>query len=787
MGSVILKRLEDAQTDNDPIFGIIAGATTNHCGQTDSITRPHEGDQTSVFKRIVRHAGVNPLDVSYVEMHGTGTQAGDATEMNSVLSVFVPGRQRVPSGRPLFLGSAKANIGHAESASGVSSLIKVLMMMKHSEIPPHCGIKTKINHNYPLDLAERGVNIASRPVPWVREQVCGKRYAFLNNFSAAGGNTAVLLEDAPLVASSETKDPRTFHLVALSAKTAKSLKANMETLVAHLETHPDVSLSSLSYTTTARRQQHSYRAVAVGNDTLSVLQSLKAKLASIDPKTIPPAARLPKVAFIFTGQGAFYRGLARELFEHVSSFRDDVERFDGIARQQGFPGFLAVIQSAEAGDDAADDSLVVQLAMTCTQMALSRLWKVWGVQPGLTMGHSLGEYAALFAADVLSATDAIFLVGSRAQLLKKHCRAGTHAMLAVKGTEDAVRAMMSGSSAEVACLNQPTSNVVSGTVAEIDRLRGVFKEAGHDTTSLDVPFAFHSSQVEPILAEFEAVARTVHFKTPSVPYVSPLLSAVVSKPGILDAGYLVKACRQAVNFKDALEAASSAGLVDDKTLWLELGPHPVCSGMVKGTLGSTSTTTASLRKDTDTWKVLTSTLELLHLAGIAVDWNEYHRDFERFNAVVELPRYKWDLKNYWIMYRNDFCLTKGDAVQPIQDVPAIEERKTFKYLSPSLQRVIEEAHGDASSSILVESEVHDAKLLPVFTGHRVNGAQLCPSVSFQSSLFTPFSLTRYSLSGATLSSTWPPTSWSSTPWTPRRPAWTFAAWSSTSLSCATPA
>ena len=198
VGSVILKRLEDAQADKDPIFGVIAGATTNHCGQTDSITRPHEGDQISVFNRIMRYANVNPLDISYIEMHGTGTQAGDATEMNSVLSAFVPGRERMPR-YPLYLGSAKANIGHAESASGVSSLIKVLTMMKKNEIPPHCGIKTKINHNYPLDLKERNVNIAFKPLPWHRTDfISGKRTVFLNNFSAEGGNTAVLLDDGPL-------------------------------------------------------------------------------------------------------------------------------------------------------------------------------------------------------------------------------------------------------------------------------------------------------------------------------------------------------------------------------------------------------------------------------------------------------------------------------------------------------------------------------------------------------------------------------------------------------------
>lgn len=711
--------------DNDPIFGIISGATTNHCGQTDSITRPHEGDQASVFKRIIRHAGVNPLDVSYVEMHGTGTQAGDATEMNSVLSVFVPERERMPR-HPLYIGSAKANIGHAESASGVSSLIKVLMMMKHSEIPPHCGIKTKINHNYPLDLKERNVNIAFKPTPWLREETpCGKRFAFLNNFSAAGGNTAVLLEDAPPPTAQKSSDPRTFHIVTLSSKTAKSLKGNMEALVNHLETNTEMSVSDLSYTTTARRMQHPYRVVAVGNDAMSIANVLKSKLATIEPKTIPPAARVPKVAFMFTGQGAFYCGLGRELFSLVSSFREDMDRFEKIALQHGFPSFLDVIQSSDM--EEINDPVVTQLAMACTQMALCRLWMSWGVNPGLAIGHSLGEYAALFVADALSASNTIFLVGTRAKLLNKHCKPGTHSMLAVKAPVEKVTPLIERSTAEIACLNQPTATVISGRIDEINRLEEEFKAAGHETTRLNVPFAFHSSQVDAILGEFEAATRQVNFQPLSVPYVSPLLSEVLPEGGTLDHSYLVKACRQAVNFEGALKEASVTDLVNEKTIWLEIGSHPVFSGMVKGTLGSKSNTAATLRKDTDTWKILTTTLEMLYLGGIGIDWNEYHRDFEQFNSVVDLPRYSWDLKNYWIMYRNDFCLTKGEGTQPIQEMLP-EPPKAFKYISPSLQRVIEESDEDCQSTILVESDAHDSRLSAVFTGHRVNGAELCPSV-----------------------------------------------------------
>ena len=748
VGSVILKRLEDAQSDNDPIFGVIAGATTNHCGQTDSITRPHEGDQKSVFNRIMRHANVNPLDISYIEMHGTGTQAGDATEMNSVLSTFVPGRQRMPR-YPLYLGSAKANIGHAESASGVSSLIKVLIMMKENEIPPHCGIKTKINHTYPLDLKERNVVIASEPTMWHRSDcVSRKRTVFLNNFSAAGGNTAILLEDAPLSDSdTEEVDHRTTHIVTVTAKSAKSLIGNIGAMINFLEIHPNTSLPALSYTTTARRTHYSYRAICYGSGMESIKDALKEKAQDPNLKPIPIASKLPSVVFVFTGQGSMYTGIAKELYGTVSHFRADIQRFDRIAQQQGFPSFIPLVDGS-AGSIVAEDPVPAHLALTCVQMALSRLWLLWGVAPIATIGHSLGEYAALYAAGVLMASDTIYLVGSRAQLLSKHCVRGSNTMLAAKASLDVIKPLLAGSSCNVACINQPMSNVISGRSEDISSLVGKLKSLGHDSIELKIPYAFHSAQVDPILEKFEATASSIRFGVPSIPYISPLFSRIVSDGHTLGAPYLTQACRSTVNFQGALEAAKASSFADERTIWLELGPHPICSDMIKGTLGSKTRNLSSLKKNADTWRVLADGLELLYLNGIDIQWNEYHRDFRSSHKVLDLPTYSWDLKNYWIQYRNDFCLTKGDDPVPSQTPLApVEQKPPPIYISPSVQRVLEENDSADISTLLIESDINDPRLAPIIQGHKVNSVALCPSVGCPSrkrfpdantsSLFTP--------------------------------------------------
>jgi naphtho-gamma-pyrone polyketide synthase len=736
VGTVILKRLEDAIADKDPIHGVIRGAYTNHCGRADSITRPFEGDQAAVFNRIMRYSGVKPQDVSYVEMHGTGTQAGDATEMKSVLSVFAPDAKRA---KPLYLGTAKANIGHAESASGVSSLIKVLMMMKNNAIPPHCGIKTKINQGYPKDMKERNIHIAFAPTAWdASDSAQGKRKAFLNNFSAAGGNTAILLEEAPERSLSLVEqDTRSKQPVTVSAKTAKSLSGNVEALISYLNENPAVSLSSLSYTTTARRIHQNHRVIVSGSDIASIQARLQDLLPNLsEQRPIPPVANRPPVILAFTGQGSVYKSLGKQLMNSAPCFRESMLRLNRLAEQQGFPSFLPLVNGTI--DELKQTSpIITQLALVCVQMALTNLWKSLEVAPVAVIGHSLGEYPALYASGVLTAADVVYLVGTRARLLSEKATAGTHAMLAVKLPVSAIKPELEGTSCEIACLNQPSSNVVSGPVEDLAALEHRLKARGAECVLLDVPYAFHSGQVDPILESFQKATASVCYRPPLIPYISPFLSKVIAAGDTdsLSDSYLVNSCRRPVNFQGAIEAARTEKLVDEKCLWIEIGSHPACSGMIKGILGSSSLTIPSLNKNKDSWAVLTSGLETLYSSGIDICWTEYHRGFEQYQEVLPLPRYSWDLKNYWINYRNNFCLTKGDDLVVADTELVTEHRAKPRYLSPSVQMIVEQKDGPENSTIVAESNIHDERLAPILAGHSVNGALLCPSVCTSFTLF----------------------------------------------------
>jgi naphtho-gamma-pyrone polyketide synthase len=741
VGAVVLKRIEDAVADGDPIFGVIAGCSTNHCGQTVSITRPHEGDQLSLFRRILRHTNTDPTDVSYVEMHGTGTQAGDAAEMRSVLSAFAWDHRRssMQPKRPLHLGAVKANVGHSESASGVTALIKVLMMMQHSEIPPH-RLNGALNRNYPVDMGERNVHIPFKATPWRREDCPSrKRMAFLNNFSAAGGNTALLLEDAPLEHDvTYDLDPRDVLPVTVTARTSQSLTDNIRALVDHLASNPDVSLPALSYTSTARRAHHKYRVLVSGTNVEAIKSALQRRHeASAAVKPVKPVP--PNVAFTFTGQGTLYTGIAKQLYHHVAIFRSDLVRFDRIARWHGFPSFLSLINGQEELVDAHTvDPVVAHLAVTCVQMALAHLWRLWAGEPSCVTGHSLGEYAALYTAGVLSASDTIYLVGSRAQLLVKHCSKSTHSMLAVKAPATVVAAELTSSGCAIACINSPMSTTISGPREAIQHLSKLLRDKNIDVVPLDVPYAFHSTQVDPILDEYEDLANCVHFQKPAVPYMSPLLSEIVTALGIINASYLVRATRQCVNFQGAINAARETKIVNDSTIWLELGTHPACSGMVKQTIGPHVVTAPTLRKDGHTWKVIAGVLDVLYHAGIDVQWSQFHHGFPAAQRVVALPSYKWSLQRYWIQYRHNFCLTKGD--DPLTFVsknpPLLPPTNPVKSLSSSVHRIIEENTSTEVATMLVESDLHDTRMAPIVSGHKVNTAMLCPSSLYADMAFT---------------------------------------------------
>ncbi|PHH61729.1 hypothetical protein CDD81_8021 [Ophiocordyceps australis] len=670
--SVVVKRLDDALADGDAVLAVVLGSATNHSAEAVSITHPHGPTQSALSSAILDDAGVDALDVDYVEMHGTGTQAGDSTEMLS--------------DRPLFLGSVKSN---------------------HNMIPPHIGIKPG-----------SAINSGARPLA----RSDGKpRRIFINNFSAAGGNTGLLLQDAPARPSAALHDARQHHVVSVTAKSKAALVRNAQRLAAFMAQNPDTPLAHIAYTTTARRMQHNWRIAVSASSLEEARQAIETRAA--DANGLVAASSKPSaIPFLFTGQGSVYAGMGKQLYSQHSVFRDALADFERIAKIHSLPSFIAHVI-----DDSSQETspVVTQLALCCFQMALVRLWASWGVKPSLVMGHSLGEYAALNAAGVLSASDTIYLVGERARLVVAKCEPGTHAMLAVRSpvvsVVDVLAKAALSAKVTVTCINSPQETVLGGKIDHVSAAADKLGEACIKSTQLRVPFAFHSDQVDPILHHLEAKAGVVTWSTAQVPIVSPLLGRQVEQ-GELNASYLRDHARKPVNFLGALLSAQTVASVDERAQWIEIGPHAVCVNMAKAALGSSTLAVPSARRNESTHKVLSNTLAVLHERGISFDWNEFHRESASASSLVDLPAYSFDEKNYWIEYKGDWTLTRkanGIAKAPVAEKPKLSTTSVHGITS-------EEIRGDVA---VVETHTNLSRpdTTPLAMGHLCNGAPLCPA------------------------------------------------------------
>ena len=725
VATVILKRLEDALIDNDPIEGVILNIRTKYSAESESITRPNTRAQETLFQDVLNYT--SPSTISYVEMHGTGTQVGDATEMSSVLEIFAPssGVNQRSEAQPLFLGSAKANVGHGEAAAGVTSLIKVLLMLQHNTIPPHCGIKTKINHKFPDNLSARNAHIADKVVKWDKSLQTPRR-VLVNNFSAAGGNTVLLLEEIPARQSREAmKDSRRVQVIAVSAKTSSSLKANAKSLVKflRLQRSESLSLSSLSYTTTARRIHHPFRISIVGSSVEEVDVQLSNAINRETKKTRPVSG--PVIIFTFTGQGSHYIGMGKDLYEQISSFRNDINRYDRLTQSQGWPSIIGMITANN--EHALDQSPVgIHLATTCLQMALVRLWKLWGIVPQSVIGHSLGHYAALYSSGVLSEADTIYLVGMRVQLIQNNCLPDTHLMLAVKAPASNIKAYINDQKVEVACINGPKDVILSGKRDDIESVQRALTSQKIRAITLRIPYAFHSSQMECVLDEFESNAKGVMFHRPSIPVICPLEKAMIRECGHFGSKHLADHLRRPVDMVGALEVAAAQGVVEN-TVFIEIGPHPTVSAMLREILDVQFKALPSLERNLETWKTIADVLSMCYMLGVDVNWKKYHEDFESCQNVLFLPSYDWDLSSYWIKYVNDWSLRKGDPA--LQDsLPGSSVGMGPRLLSTTIHSVASEKVGDEGGLIVVLSDLSRCDLHPIIQGHKVNGIPLCTPV-----------------------------------------------------------
>lgn len=380
-GMFVLKRLSDALAENDNILAVIRGAETNQSAHAESITHPHVPTQVSLFKKLIASSGVDPSKISVIEAHGTGTQAGDPTELESIRSVFSV--NRTPD-NPLHVTSVKANIGHAEAASGAAGLAKLVLMLQKQTIPAVISLK-KLNPRIP-PLSQDGTVIDTELTSWSAPSDGSPRLALLNNFGAAGSNGALILEEAPLQVLPKVEVPAAF-VLGVSADSETSAEELRASYLKHLNTVVDDerSLIDFAYTATARRQLHRYRLAVSGKTKEELTNALQsASFAEV------AASSSGKVLFAFSGQGGQYAGMGSGLYKASPLFRKLVDECEKKLVAWGYPGVLSIINPSGDASGSSDDFQAFQSAVFVLEYALAQLWMSWGVQPGAVAGHRYG-------------------------------------------------------------------------------------------------------------------------------------------------------------------------------------------------------------------------------------------------------------------------------------------------------------------------------------------------------------------------------------------------------------
>ena len=464
----------------------------------------------------------------------------------------------------------------------------------------------------------------------------------------------------------------------------------------------------------------------------SLEQLTQAMQKDLDNTSAPkPTTETKSAIFAFTGQGQQYMGMGRRLLETSSAFRRTIDDCDNICIQQGLPSFKSLLISDTSDEVSPSQS---QLALVSIAIALASLWKSWGIKPTAVIGHSLGEYAALCVADVLSLSDTLYLVGRRAEMMELKSHANSHAMAAVKAAPHLVQQIIEESgtrTCEIACFNGPTNTVISGEFADIGSLGKQLEAHGVKTTVLKLPFAFHSAQMDPILGDIRAISRHVEFCEPTVPVASTLLGSVVKNAGVFTPDYLVRQTRQPVKFQAALESLKEEGLASDESLWLEMGAHPLCLGMVRSTLGlSPSKSLPSLKRDEECWSTVSQSIANAYNNGANVSWTDYHKEYRKSLKLLELPTYAFDLKNYWLDYQGDWLLTKGSSKEAAVTAPQ------SAFSTTCLQEVESEIFTNNSAMVSFSSHLGETNLNAAVRGHLVNGVALCPSSVYAEVAFT---------------------------------------------------
>ncbi|MER7006051.1 type I polyketide synthase [Dactylosporangium sp. NPDC000555] len=636
VGVLVVERLSDARRNGHPVLAVLRGSAVNQDGASNGLSAPNGPSQQRVIRAALANAGLSAADVDVVEAHGTGTRLGDPIEAQALLATY--GQDR-PADRPALIGSLKSNLGHTQATSGVAGVIKMVLALRHGQVPPSLHIGEPTTH---VDWNRGALRLVTGLVPWPDS---GRvRRAGVSSFGLSGTNAHAILEQ-----STEPERPREPAVPepgrqlpwVLSARTAAALRDQAARLRAHLDQVGDADPADVGLSL-AGRTAFEHRCVLVGDG-----DDLDAALRAVAEGTgTPDAVRgvrdaESRTVFVFPGQGSQWAGMTRDLLTESPVFAERMAECDRALAPYVDWSLLEVVRSAQPLDRVD----VVQPVLFAVMVSLAALWRSYGVEPDAVVGHSQGEIAAAVVAGGLSLEEGARVVALRSRALTGIVGSGGMASIARPAPQVEQLIEPWGDRLSLAARNGSSAVVVSGGADAIAELLAVCEARGIRARRVDVDYASHSAQVERIEARLLRELGTITAVTGEVPFFSTVTGEWLDT-GSMNGAYWYANLRRTVGFEDAVRALPERGY----TTFIEVSPHPVLKVSIAETLedaGRHGAVLGTLRRDRDGWASLLLSLGEAWACGRPVNWPAL---FASTGARrIDLPTYAFQRRHYWAM------------------------------------------------------------------------------------------------------------------------------------------